>query len=339
MEKVDAIIVGGGPGGSSCAARLVRHGIECLALDRATFPRLKLCAGWITPQVVADLAIDPATYPHSFLTFEALHLHAKGLSYRCGRPSTRSAGSSSMPGSSPRSGAPVVSHNVKQIVPDGDGYVIDDLWRCRWLVGAGGTRCPVYRTLFRDLAPREEALQAAVLEQEFAYDWQEPGCHLWFFDHGLPGYSWFVPKAGGHLNVGIGGMAGKLKAKGQTIKQHWERLATKLERRGLVLGHAWDTGGYTYYLRGRADHVRAGNAFLVGDAAGLATRDFCEGIGPAVRSGQLAADAIATGRSYTSAAVSAHSAEHRLVKHALDRAFCGQARGRAALPEGSSDVA
>ena len=56
-------------------------------------------------------------------------------------------------------------------------------------------------------------LQAAVvLEEEFPYDWSDGTCRLWFFDHGLPGYSWYVPKAGGHLNVGIGAMAGELKA-------------------------------------------------------------------------------------------------------------------------------
>jgi flavin-dependent dehydrogenase len=38
--------------------------------------------------------------------------------------------------------------------------------------------------------------------------------------------------------------------------------------------------------------VRRDNAFIVGDAVGLATRDMGEGIGPAVRSGLLAAQAI-----------------------------------------------
>jgi flavin-dependent dehydrogenase len=37
------------------------------------------------------------------------------------------------------------------------------------------------------------------------------------------------------------------------------------------------------------------NAFVVGDAAGLATADMGEGIAPAIRSGLLVADAIATG--------------------------------------------
>ena len=65
MISVDTIIVGGGPAGSSCAWRLKRHGVECLILDRAEFPRLKLCAGWVTPQVLHDLAIEPGEYPRA----------------------------------------------------------------------------------------------------------------------------------------------------------------------------------------------------------------------------------------------------------------------------------
>ena len=45
--------------------------------------------------------------------------------------------------------------------------------------------------------------------------------------------------------------------------------------------------------------LRIGNAFLSGDSAGLATRDLCEGIGPAIRSGQRAAEAIVSGTAYT----------------------------------------
>ena len=68
--------------------------------------------------------------------------------------------------------------------------------------------------------------------------------------------------------------------------------AAVLERDGLVRGFAFEPRGYSYFLRGRVDTVRLGNAFITGDAAGLATRDLAEGIGPAVRSGQRAADAI-----------------------------------------------
>ena len=56
MRYVETIIVGGGPGGSSSAWELQRHGRECLVLERKPMPRLKLCAGWVTPKVLADLA-------------------------------------------------------------------------------------------------------------------------------------------------------------------------------------------------------------------------------------------------------------------------------------------
>jgi flavin-dependent dehydrogenase len=69
MRTVDVIVVGGGPAGSTAAWRLKRAGVDVLVLDRERFPRLKLCAGWITPEVLRDLELDPATYPHRFLTF------------------------------------------------------------------------------------------------------------------------------------------------------------------------------------------------------------------------------------------------------------------------------
>ena len=49
--------------------------------------------------------------------------------------------------------------------------------------------------------------------------------------------------------------------------------------------------------------VQAGNAYLVGDAAGLATRDLAEGIGPAIESGIMAAEEILGIGSYKKEAV------------------------------------
>jgi len=70
-----------------------------------------------------------------------------------------------------RSGADVAVHKVQNIETDGVGYyVLDDRYRCRYLVGAAGTSCPVYRLLFRERNPRVRELQVATLEQEFAYD-------------------------------------------------------------------------------------------------------------------------------------------------------------------------
>lgn len=315
MVEVDTLIVGGGPAGSSCAWRLRRHGIDCLVLDRAEFPRLKLCAGWVTAEVLRDLELEQGEYPLSFLTFDSLCFgwHGLGVNLKTKQHSIRRVEFDAW--LLQRSGAEVVTHNVREIRRDSGWFLVDEQWRCRRLIGAGGTRCPVHRTLFREVAPRRSGKQAVVLEEEFAHDWVDATCRLWFFEHRLPGYSWYVPKAGGHLNVGIGAIAQDLKARGDSIGPHWGQLTAKLARQGLVPERSWDEGGYTYYLRNKRDVIESDGAFLVGDAAALATTDLAEGIGPAVRSGLAVADAIAQRRPATFAHVARRSLPAMLREH------------------------
>ncbi|HZC86322.1 MAG TPA: NAD(P)-binding protein, partial [Steroidobacteraceae bacterium] len=75
MRNCDVLIVVAGPAGSTAAWQLRRAGAEVLVLDRERFPRLKLCAGWITPEVVRDLSMDLGSYPHRLLTFPRLRVH------------------------------------------------------------------------------------------------------------------------------------------------------------------------------------------------------------------------------------------------------------------------
>ena len=76
-----------------------------------------------------------------------------------------------------------------------------------------------------------------------------------------------------------------------------------LHRRGLVRHDDYHPSGYSYFLRGDVEVVRDRQAYIVGDAVGLATRDMCEGIGPAVKSGSLAAHSIVTGEEYSLAGI------------------------------------
>ena len=327
MKLWDVVVVGGGPAGSTAAWKLRKGGADVLVLDKERFPRLKLCAGWITPEVVRDLEIDVAAYPHRFLTFERMHGHLKGLHLRlnCVQHSIRRFEFDAW--LLERSGAPTIEHTVRDVRAEpGGGFVIDEQFRCRYLIGAGGTRCPVYRALFREANPRASELQTVTLEHEFAYDWRDPDCHLWFFDKGLPGYSWYVPKADGWLNVGVGGMARRLKDSGDDIKRHWAHFTRTLGRK-LVPSAEYDPAGYSYYLRGDVSVGRVGDAFITGDAAGLATRDLCEGIGPAVRSGMRAAQAILGGAAYRLDDVTGASLGGGLATRFLDWAFT---RGAAA---------
>ena len=331
MESFDAIIVGGGPAGSSCAARLVESGLHVLVLDRAEFPRLKLCAGWITPSAVEDLGLDPHAYPHRFNTFDKIVAHIKGLTFSLATPQHSIRRFEFDAYLLQHCGAEVRTHNVRNIQSSPTGFIIDETFAADYLIGAGGTRCPVYRALFRELNPRAKELQAATLEHEFAYDWADPRCHLWFFDHGLPGYSWYVPKANGYLNCGIGAMAVKLKERGDDVKSQWRHFSRMLAERGFVSGDtALQPTGYSYYLRDEVEIIRSGNAFITGDAIGLATRDLCEGIGPAIKSGQLAARSITENIEYSLESVSAFSADVTLVRKLLEYMFVRR-RSRAAL--------
>ena len=56
----EVIVVGGGPAGASTAHSLARNGIDVLVLDRAKFPRDKICAEYLSPQasrILADMSV------------------------------------------------------------------------------------------------------------------------------------------------------------------------------------------------------------------------------------------------------------------------------------------
>lgn len=50
MRDAQVIVVGGGPAGSSTAFFLARRGIDVLVLDRARFPRDKVCSEYLSPE-------------------------------------------------------------------------------------------------------------------------------------------------------------------------------------------------------------------------------------------------------------------------------------------------
>ena len=305
--ETQVLIVGGGPAGAACAWQLRRHDIPCLVLDRAAFPRFKICAGWITPEVFQYLNLTPTAYPHSLTTFTSFEISLRGVRFRL---PTRQYAIRRVEFDAwllERSGAVVEQHQVNQVEKVDGGYLVDEQFSASFIVGAGGTHCPVRRALFVQDTQEQQDQLIVTKEEEFPYPISDNRCHLWFFADGLPGYAWYVPKADGYLNVGIGGRARGLKARGQTLNQHWSRLIERLDQDGLVTAHTFNPQGYSYYLRGTSPCVQLGNAYLVGDALGLATRDMGEGIGPAIHSGILAAEAIIHKQPYQVSAIPHYS--------------------------------
>jgi flavin-dependent dehydrogenase len=286
MREVETIIVGGGPAGSSCAWQLVRHGRACLVLEKQPMPRPKLCAGWITPQVLAHLEIQPHQYPYGLEHLDRLRVvmgrsRRWNFRIRAHQYSIRRVEFDAW--LLERSGATVVHHTVRRIRYDRGQYILDEAFGCKNLVGAGGTSCPVRRNLF----PPHPGRLILTREVEYPAEPVSKECILWFPFAGRSGYAWYVPKRGA-INIGFGGLAEEI-APG-TFPALWNEFLGLLGK-SVSLGASSppEPKGHPYFLNPLNTPVKHQRAYLIGDAAGLATWDLAEGIGPAIQSGVLAA--------------------------------------------------
>jgi geranylgeranyl reductase family protein len=295
VVRCDALIVGGGPAGSTCARILHRAGWNVVVIDRARFPRDKVCAGWVTPDVFRLLELDPADYRTTGLTLQAINGFRTSL-YGDRPVDTRYS--------------TIVSYAIRRFEFDNyllrrsQAHVIEgtalrslerrrDTWvangdiEARIVVGAAGHFCPVARLL----AGPEKARAVVAKEAEFLV---EPGdsdvageMPELFFCPDLEGYGWVVRK-GNYLNIGIG------RRDHGDLNDHVEDFIAFLERtRRATRASAVTWRGHAYLAWGAGIRPLVGDGILVaGDAAGLAYPESGEGIRPAVESGRLAAETL-----------------------------------------------
>lgn len=299
MESCEVLIVGGGPAGATCAARLVQAGIDVLLLDRATFPRSKPCAGWITPTVLTVLEIDPAEYGRGRL-LQSIKGFRTGL---IGEPGVVTRYNEVVSYSIHRSEfdhyllqrsrvSRSLGERVVSLERRDGGWLVNNRIRARLLVGAGGHFCPVARLLGARVGT-EEVVVAQVTEAVLSPA-QEQRCRTaadtpaLFFCADLQGYGWLVRK-GNVLNVGLG------RRDRYDLARHTRDFCTFLTARGeLPAGFPGQFQGHAYRLfdrKGGRNCVGEGT-LLIGDAAGLAAVHSGEGILPAIESGLLAAATI-----------------------------------------------
>ena len=298
-ELYDALVIGGGPAGSTCARTLVAGGARVAVIDRAEFPRVKLCAGWLSPTIWDVLELQPSAYPRGLWEWNTAHVHYRGKDHAipCHGWFIRRYELDDF--LLRRSGAELhLGVQVKQPERDADGLWVVGTLRAKYLIGAGGTHCPVARLL----APTRPRRAVGVQELELQVGEElvartrlggngEP--ELLLFDD-VGGYGWNVPKSD-WINVG----SGTLDA--TAARDKWRVTHDHLRAAGHLPAEAEPrlehVKGHSYFLFDpvHLDAAYRDHAFLVGDSLGLAHPITAEGILPATVSGRRAAEAILAG--------------------------------------------
>lgn len=269
-----------------------------LVIDRKRFPRVKLCAGWVSVPIWDALEIAPASYPHGLWAWDRCHVHFGGRSFTIAARGYFIRRVELDHFLLRESGAEIAEAGVKTIKRGGGDWVINGRFRAPYLVGAGGTHCPVARALFdakpmRPVGAQELEFQADP-DQVAATRMGNDGEPELLLHRDLRGYSWNIPKTD-WLNVGCGTSDAK------QVRGAWGAAKAFFAERGHVPGGARAelerAKGHSYYLfhPRHLDACEHEGALLVGDALGLAQPLTAEGILPAVVSGRLAGEAIAAG--------------------------------------------
>lgn len=311
MDSCDVLVVGGGPAGSACAWALQRAGLDTIVIDTAVFPRDKVCAGWITPQVVDDLAIDVDAYRRQ-RTFQPITAFRTGLigsnhdvDIAYDRPVSFGIRRCEFDHYLlERSGARLqLGVRPSSIRGTSEGWIVDERVRASMIVGAGGHFCPVARMLNeRSKNDLEDVPLVVAQEVEFpiggaeeaSYDIAPERPEL-YFSRDLQGYGWCFRKER-YLNVGFGSLERR------SLPKASDGFVAFLKERGKIPRDAsWRWRGHAYLLsEPQRRRIVDNGVVLIGDAAGLAYPQSGEGIRPAIESGLLAARAIVDARrSYT----------------------------------------
>ncbi len=286
----DIVIVGAGPAGSAAAFTARQRGLTVALVDKAVFPRAKLCGGLVSGRGLKaldaifgerpaeelfligrevawlwkgeELARFRAPYPLWFTgRFDLDHdLHKRALA----------AGAADYSGRRWQA----LDSAANEITLDG-GEVL----RYGALIAADGATSPIAAELFgRAFDPDKIGF---TLEAECARRAQDHGLMAVDFRAVPWGYGWLFPK-NRSLTVGVGG----LHSENPDLRPALAALMPEGQAEVKVKGAFLPLGDF------RKEPAR-GNILFAGDAAGLVDPLTGEGIAYALESGALAAGAIA----------------------------------------------
>ena len=322
--KVDVLVVGAGPAGSSTSIHLARGGARVLLADKARFPRDKPCGGGLTGRALKRIPVDPSPVVERDVDrFELRLRYGSSFSRSHTEPLIRMTQRRRLDAflAEQAAGAGAIFRDwtkveVTKLAEDGiTARVGDEVVHAGALIGADGANGVVARAAgLHDGIVRGVALEGNVPLDALAGDYERTAVIELAVVPG--GYGWIFPK-GDHANLGVGGWG----SEGPRLRDHLGRLAHAY---GLPLDDLTDLRGHRLPMRRLGTAAGEGRVLLVGDAAGLVDPLSGDGMYEAFLSARLAADAVLTGdlAGYTpalAAALDRHAAASWAAKRAFDR--------------------
>jgi geranylgeranyl reductase family protein len=328
--ETDVLVVGAGPGGSAAAYYLARHGIDVTVLEKAGFPREKVCGDGLTPRSVRALlrmgidADDPG-----FERVIGLRVYSRRTTIELRWPRlrdfpdfglvrTRMDLDDLLARRAKEAGARLLerTEGVSPILrdgwvegirarrADGEDHAPMEI-RARLVLAADGaaSRLGAQAGVRRDPArPLGIAARRYYRIARHPGPWFESWLDLWEGDHILPGYGWLFPLPDGTVNLG----AGLLNTFEGFKDISAQRLFTAF---AAMMPPEWGISEATAIGRVLSGPLPMGGSrqpaavpgmLLIGDAAGMVNPFNGEGIAYAMESAEIAAElayeALARGR-------------------------------------------
>ena len=309
----DALVIGAGPSGSACAATLAAAGWSVCLVDQHDFPRDKICGDGLIPDAHAAL--------RRLGVLDEVMAQAQHVRHvRCVAPR---GGQVDVPGSlavlprrkldlllvrhAQRQGARLVTPvKFEAVIEDGDRVVGARLRqgdaqhevRARWVVLATGAGVqPLVATgLCTRRTPSGIALRGYVRNPSLAGR-QTTMDVVW--DRALrPGYGWIFPCGDDTYNIGVGAFFHRGQAADANLRQMFDDFTrVYAPARALMDGGTLQGDLKGAPLRCTLEGAESGRPGLIATGETLgSTYDFTgEGIGKALETGLMAADALLKG--------------------------------------------
>ena len=310
----DACIVGAGPAGTAAAITLAKAGRSVVVVDKATFPRDKCCGDGLTAgalRLLESLGLDPASVASWTVVDDVIVRSPSGRNVTF--PMPRNAGSYSVVArridldnalvALARSAGVVVVEDapLTSCEPSQNGVKINahgNFIEAHFAIGADGMWSPLRKLVEPKTAGPAYLGEWHGFRQYFTNvtGRAEHEMFVFFEPDLLPGYFWSFPLGDGRANLGFG----LVRAKDQSMQQMktlWPEILARSHIAELLGPNAAPESVHKAWpIPARVDKTiltaMEGRVLFVGDAAAATDPMTGEGIGQALLTGTLAAQAI-----------------------------------------------